>query len=300
MAIEIRGGLILAMFKYTYDGEANDEVCLDENLDKDLFEPDGITIAYVLSNFCKKYHPNYKNLSKEYIEENKKRRKAYNNNRGRKPKDKTKKNKKKNNGSNEEFGSCITFGVISGNRVHGIKMFRKRSGNISKLNHLDVRSKTYIPELLGKLFDYINSIKPIGIRYLSFNVELENITSSYDLPEGKVINLYKFREKLNLGLYNNDYWDCFNVIYNFNGKVNHLKIILLEFDYSTRTTDIKLTPEGKVHVYGSKDSDKSEVYLRKLFGIIDKHKDDYCIIIDGVRAAPKPKDRPDYTQELEY
>jgi len=149
MDIETKGGLTLVMFKYSHESEG---VCLDEQQDKDLFHPDGITIAYVLSNFCNEYHPNYYNLSKKYIESNKQKFKEHNNNRGRKKKNKPKKNRKKNNGTNEEFGSCITFGVISGNRVHGIKMFRKCSGNISKLTYVDIESPTYIKDLLNKLF----------------------------------------------------------------------------------------------------------------------------------------------------
>ena len=185
--MEINGGLTLVMFKYSYTG---DDVCLDERKDSELFEPDGINIAYVLSNFCTKYHPNYYNLSKEFIENNKQKFKEHNNNRGRKRKEKKKKNKKKDNGTNNEFGSCITFGVILGQRVHGVKMFRKNSGNISKLTYADIISETYITDLLDILFNYINSIKPVDIQFLSFNVALMNITSHYPLAKKKIINLY--------------------------------------------------------------------------------------------------------------
>ena len=300
MSIEVCGGLILAMFKYSYIGSEQDEVCIDDKLDKDLFQPDGETVAYISSNYCKIYHPNYINLSKSFIEENKRRTKEHNNNRGRKKKDKVKKNKKKDNGSNDQFGSCVTFGVISDNRVHGVKIFRKNSGNISKLTHADIISETYIPQLLGRLFAYINRYKPVGIDYIGFSIELENITSKYPLPPDKVINLYAFRPKLNLGMYNSKFWDCYYIIYDFNGKYNHLKIKLMETPFSDRTTDIKLTPEGKIHVYGSKDSAQAEKFLKLLFKIIDRHKDDPHILVNGIRAAPKPKPAIDYTQVLYY
>jgi hypothetical protein len=295
MDIETKGGLTLVMFKY---GHEYDGSCLDEQQDKDLFHPDGITIAYVLSNFCNEYHPSYFNLSKQYIETNKQRFKEHNNNRGRKKKNKPKKNRKKNNGTNDEFGSCITFGVISGSRVHGVKMFRKDSGNISKLTYADIESPTYIPELLGKLFNYINSIKPVGIKFISFNLSLANITGGFPLPPGKIINLYMLREKLNLGLYAREYWGCHSVIYMFNGKVNHLTTILREHSNIDRTTNLKLTSEGKIHVYGSDDNVKSARFMRLLCDIINTHKNDDYFIIDGIRAIDKPKDRPDFTKPL--
>lgn len=296
--IKIAGGLTLVMFKYEYD--KNDTgVCLDEKEDQNLFHPDGVTIAYVLSNFCNEYHPDYYNLSKEFIEDNKQKFKEHNNNRGRKKKENKKKNKKKDNGTNTEFGSCITFGVIMDGRIHGIKMFRVNSGNISKLTHEDIISPDYIPRLVNKLFDFINTYKPLNIRYVSFYVALANITSSYPL-NGKIINLYMLREKLNLGMYTPAFWGCYNAVPDFNGKKNHLKITLREYKDVDRTSNIKLTPEGKIHIYGSKDYARCEVYMRLLFTIINNHKDDDYVIIKGVRAAVKPKNRPDFTKTLKY
>ena len=103
-----------------------------------------------------------------------------------------------------------------------------------------------------------------------------------------------------MGQYNCDYWGCYNMIYNFNGKVNHLKIILMDDKDSNRTTNIKLTPEGKIHVYGAKDINKSTEYMNLMVKILDNHKNDPGVIINGVRAAPKPKNRPDFTQVLDY
>lgn len=290
------GGLILVMFKYT--SQTIENRCLDEERDKDTFHPDGISIAYVLSNFCNEYHPDYVNLSKEAIELNKQKFKEFNNNRGRKRKDKKKKNKKKNNGSNDEFGSCISFGVIFNDRVHGVKMFRTESGNISKLTCDDVSSETYIKNMLGVLFSYINMRKPVCIRYLSHYVALENITSEYSIPNNHFINLEILRSKLNLGQYTPDYWECENVLYNFNGKVNHLKAIISEDLTSDRTTNIKLAPDGKIHVYGSKDRLLAEKYVRLLFQIINTYADE--LIKPGVRASKKPGKRPDFTKKLDY
>ena len=291
----MKGGLTLVMFKYAHDGN---EGCLHEGLDKNIFHPDGVNIAYVLSNFCNEYHPSYENLSKAYIENNKQLFKEHNNNRGRKKKNKPKKNRKKDNGTNEEFGSCITFGVISGNRVHGVKVFRKNSGNISKLTYADIQSPTYIMDLLSKLFNYMNSVRPTNIRFISFDVALANITGEYPLSEGKIINLYKLREKLDLGLYTRDYWNCYSMIPNFNGKVNHLTIILREHQDVDRTTNIKLTSEGKIHVYGNKDYIQSSKYMNLLCNILEHHKDDPDLIITGYRAIEKPKERPDFTKPL--
>lgn len=291
---EIAGGLILGMFKYTC---SEPETCLDENQDKELFNPDGIQIAYVLSNFCNKYHPDYVHLSKESIELNKQRFKEYNNNRGRKKKEKKKKNKKKNNGTNDEFGSCITFGVIYNGRIHGVKMFRKKSGNISKLTYHDINNKGYVEDMLGVLFDYINERKPVNIKYESHYVALANITGRYNLPPDHIINLYLLREKMNLGKYTPEYWDCRNIIYDFNGKVNHFKFVISE-NFDDKTIGIKLSPEGKIHVYGSSDNTIASKYMQKLIELLDEHKDE--IVIHGIRASAKPKPRPDFTQKLDY
>lgn len=306
MDAEMAGGLILGMFDYTYHAD-EDEVCLDENKDKDLFHPDGVVVAYVLSNFCNEYHPNYANLSKKAIDLNKQKFKEYNNNRGRKKKEKKKKNKKKNNGSNNEFGSCITFGLIVDERVHGIKMFRKNSGNISKLTHRDIQpTNPYIPNILSILFEYINTCKPVNIRYKSHYIALENITTKYNMPVLKIngypinsdviINLYKFRTLLDLGCYNPEFWGCRNVIYIFNGKVNHLKIMISEDD-GDRITSLKLAPDGKIHAYGGSKGESAWVYVCILFKIIKNHESEICI--RGIRASVKPKPRPDFTQELD-
>lgn len=294
--MEIYGGLTLVMFKYTHTGTG---VCIDESLDKDLFHPDGKDIAYVLSNFCCLYHPDYVNLSKEYIAKNKKLHKEKNNNRGRKPKDRKRKNVKKNNGTDNEFASCITFGVIVGPKVHGIKIFRKDSGNISKLTHDEIRSPTYISDLVGRLFRYINERKAVNAQYVSFSVALANVVGQFILPEHHIINLYEFRKKLDLGLYNSDYWGCENVMFNFNGKVNHLKIIITEDLQSKRTTSLKLTPEGKIHTYGNNQDTKAKAYMKLLSNILNNHKNDPYLIIRGYRANSKPKPRPDYKIPLD-
>jgi hypothetical protein len=304
---EITGGLILVMFKYTCSNMepgpgrspgSEEGSCLDEAQDKDLFEPDGVRIAYVLSNFCNKYHPDYVNLSKEAIETNKQKFKEFNSNRGRKKKEKKKKNKKKNNGTNDEFGSCITFGVIYSNRIHGVKMFRKESGNISKLTYYDIdESNPYVPNMLGVLFDFINEFKQVNITYESHYIALANITGKYKLPEDSIINLYLLRDKTNLGRYTPEYWGCRNIIYDFNGKVNHFKFIISE-NFDNRTIGIKLSPEGKIHVYGSSNNVTAGKYMATLIKLLDEHRD--TIIIRGIRASTKPKPRPDFTKELCY
>jgi hypothetical protein len=296
MELKIYGGLTLVMFKYSHEGS---EICINEKLDQDLFEPDGVDIAYVLSNFCCKYHPKYHNLSKEYIDANKKLHKEKNNNRGRKPKDKKRKNNKKNNGSDKEFTSCITFGVIVGEKVHGIKIFRKNSGNISKLTHDEIKSDTYIKNLVDKLFNYINARKAVNAKFLSFSVALANVVGQFILPENHVINLYEFRKKLSLGLYNADYWGCENVIFDFNGKVNHLKIIICNDLNSKRTTSIKLTPEGKIHAYGNNEEQKARVYVNLLADVVNNHFKDPYLVIRGYRATTKPKPRPNYSLPLD-
>lgn len=284
----VYGGLTLVMFQY---GHMVQNPCLNEKDDKDLFEPDGKIIAFVLSNYCCKYHPDYVHLSKEYIEENKRKFKEYNNNRGRKKKERIKKNKRVDGGSNTQFGSCIVFGVIHGEKVHGIKVFRTTSGNISKLSHDEANSPEYIKSLLEKLFAFINERKPIGIVYISHNVTLTNMTAKYNLPDGHIIQLYELRRLLDYNPYNSNYWGEHNVMFNYNGKVNHLVVSVYIGD--SRIISIEICPEGNIHVYGGNDIVRTREFMTLAIGMLDALRDQ--IVIRGYRASSKAKPRPDFS-----
>lgn len=285
------GGLTLAMFQYSHDTPGN---CLNEKEDKDLFHPDGKLIAFISSNYCNEYHPDYYHLSKEYIEANKQKFKEYNNNRGRKKIQRVKKNKRVDGGTNTQFGSCIVFGLIVGDKVHGIKVFRKLSGNISKLTHDEAQSPTYIPEILGRLFAYINAQKPgINMRYVSHSITLTNMTAKYTLPEGCIIQLYELRRLLDYSPYNLKYWDCDSIIFNYNGKVNHLVISIFKQIAPDRITSIEICPEGNIHIYGGNDIAEIKNMIDLTIRLLDENKEN--IIIHGFRASPKAKPRPDFS-----
>ena len=286
------GGLTLVMFKF----ESNEYI--DEEKDKNLFIPDGVNIAYVISNFCNLYHEDYINLSKEYIKNSKEIYKKYNLNRGRKEKEKIKKNIKKNNGSNKEFSSCITFGVIYNNKVYGVKIFHMNSGNISKLTYEEIYTPNYIKNLLNILFSYISLYKNITLKYISHELQLANTASVYPLEKNKIINLYKLRKILYLSSYSPEYWDCDNCEYNFNGHVTNFKINLYmktenEKKGKEKIINIKLLPEGKIYAYGGFSLEQNLDKINRLHKILDMHANK--IIITGYRSSKIPKKRPDYS-----
>jgi hypothetical protein len=253
-------GLLQVTFKYSYNTAVYNK-CIYELTDNEKFIPDGQTVAYVKSNFCYKYHPDYEHLSIEAVEREKAKNKK--SNRGRRLKPKEKKKSKKNNGTNDQFGSAIAFGVISGERIHGIKIFRVNSGNISKTTHDD--SDEYVKGVINSLLAYINNIKPdLNMVLLSTDCRLKNLICKFPLePEDNptsivrnvvmaklqypltdheklvqyyfplgsktVINLYHLRrlfELANYNKYNRDFWGNIVVRFCFNGKNTGLTIII--------------------------------------------------------------------------
>lgn len=285
-------GLILVLFDYSYVPIDNSGICIHEEIDKDRFTPDGQIIAYVKSNFCYLYHETYKYLTKESIAARKEQAKT--SNRGRKPLNRPKKNRKQNGGTNTQFGSSISFGVISDiGKVHGVKIFRKASGNISKITYPNAQDKEYIPAVLNKLFAYLNANKPgIDMKLLAVKIELANISVVFAMPPKNVINLTNLRMLFYLGTYTKEYWECDVVVYNYNGKNTHLVIILTILAETDRAVYLKLTADGNLYIYGSKTIEKANFYKEKIFRILHYNQDQ--LVARGYRASPKPKPRPDF------
>jgi hypothetical protein len=151
--------------------------------EKDFTErliPDGILVAFITSNFGKKYHPDWQDQCEEKPPGPKK------SNRGRKPKPKKPKIKKSNNGDNSQIASAITFGTIVDGHVYTMKVFRKKSGNISSCKYED---HILVSRIIDNTFMFINRYGDLNIQVNHIGLKLRNYGDNYPLDDGKVINL---------------------------------------------------------------------------------------------------------------
>lgn len=291
-------GLLLISFAYSFiPNEAELEIarlknkdpdCIHEERDKDIFhpDPDGNVIGYVVSNFTSQYHPKWEHLSKQHQkrvkEEN--RKSGTGTKRGRKPKIITKKINPKN-GTGDHFASSITFGIVSPDdpsRIHGLKIFRKRSGNIAKLTHSD--SDEYIARIINILFRYIELVKPgIVMTYIDYRKELSNNSTKYPyIRNDQVINLDKLYKILQSGEYNSYYWECNKMRPFYNGSSTNLLITLVVNDVKKKNKkgetkpifcSCKLDPKGNAYVYGSNSDEITRRCTTKLFAILETNSD---------------------------
>lgn len=308
--MENKRGLILISFDYEFKPSAEAEKlaimhnkkpdCINEETDFNLFEPDpdGNIVGFIESTYCSKYHPRWIHESKEYKKQQKIEKKK-GNKRGRKPKPIIESKRKKNKGeTNVQFSSCITFGVVSPtdlNRIHGIKLFRKTSGNIADLKYAD--DNEYIIALINKLLAYIEQYKPGSqLKYLSHKLELSNLSYKYILKDGMVINLFKLRELMTLAKYNNEYWECDKILVNFNGMSTHCKFIAKETDERFKKKNkkkgykcchFKINNRGNLYIYGSNDPDTNMKYRNKLFLMIEQNTK--LLISPGLQVKDDPE-----------
>lgn len=310
-------GLLLISFNYEFTPTEHDLArfkaetkkdkrleCIHEEVDKDAFTPSETGIGYIHSNYTSLYHEKWIHLSKEYIEREKKIKKENGNKRGRKAKPKPEKDPKF-----KHFMSCITFGVvddINPNRIIGVKMFRNGGGNIACLTYND--SDEFVVTILNKLFRYVESCKPgLVIRYVKHARELSNnssifpklkdyseklLTADYTVPVNCVINLYKLDYILKQSKYREYYWSCSKmivVIYDQTALIIKCREIISREPKKGKVKHMvytcKVTPLGKVYVYGGNQSNITARYIGKLWELLEENAN----VLIGIGYPSKPK-----------
>jgi hypothetical protein len=266
-----------------YTVKFNLDNLIHECEDAGRFVPDGINIAYIKSNYEVKYHANYEYLiPTEPIKTS---------NRGRKKKPVKPRTKKKEGGNNDKFHSEITFGIIHHSDpsiVHGMKIFRRTSGNIYTISGEDYFLAASITRTA---FAFINKTKPsTNISLLDIDIRLHNMNFKYPLPiyEGKdawyrhyVINVSRLRQamstsdfvkldvlgKISIGL----------IIYNTKTFVR------LIVKHGTNAYNFNILPSGKIYSYGGREVLVIRAIRDYLFKIIGDER--YQIVQLGMRVV---------------
>ena len=273
--IKKKKALTLYSFKYTSD------LSLNEKTFRNSLVPDGIDVAFVLSNFQQTFHPRYKRHNKKWIEENAKPK----NNRGRHKKEKKPKIKKKDNGTNDEFSSNITLGIIQHKGdleypdIYSMKVFRKKSGNIPSIPINDM--------------SIVNSTMDASIRYLSKNIpginigikelilKLRNGEFYYNLTQGNnfrnpVINIFRLRRVL--APHSNVFpmmllgkkYNCRVYFNNTKPPLNGYILITARPKYIFRFT---IDPNGRIYIFGGKDDEILMHIAMNLFRLLDLNRE---------------------------
>lgn len=239
--------LTLYTIKFELDSTIN------EKDDVGCFVPDGISIAYVQSNYEEKYHANYEYLRPVVV--------VKTSNRGRKKKPVKPKTKKKEGGNNNKFHSEITFGIIHPNNpeiVHGMKIFRITSGNIYTISGEDYPLSALI---VRTAFAFINNAKPNTNMYLTeIDIRLRNMNFKYPLPVYEehdawyrcyVLNVSRLKSAMS----NTDF-----VKIKIEGKMytglivyNTKTFVRLIVKYEHRSYSFNISPSGKIYAYGGRE-----------------------------------------------
>ena len=277
---------ILSNIQFSYVHNSNFiKKAIDDKTDINILEPDGINIAYILSNFGSKYHSNYEHLSLENIEKEKERNKI--SNKGRKKKEKIKKINKRNNGADNKFPSCIEFGIICPNnnkKVHRSKIFSSNSGSIPGFSQ---NNNEYILELINILITFININLPgRNLKFISYKSILCNIYTKFKLPKSinKEIeyrfNFYNLKKYIDNDNYNNKLLavNNYNKVEYQHGESCHLIINIYKIRKTINKIIIKVYSNGKVNLNGGNNeviNKKYIVTLAEIFNdIIINHLDD--------------------------
>jgi len=252
-------GLILYTIQFEID------VPLNERKDVELFIPDGVNIAFIKSNFGKLYHPDWMHLKKQP--------KVKTSARGRPKIIKPPKINKKNNGSNDEFSSAITFGVINESDVFSVKIFHVKSGNIPGMK---TDNTQLVEKIVNKVFNFINYYRPqTNIRLTNIKLSLKNRTYHFDFSNypdipNPTINLYLLKERT-CGLSNNTIYintgpdyktksisgtesgDKIDIF--FSNKHVYAKCIYVNKSENNKIYHTSLYPDGKLFLYGASSND---------------------------------------------
>ena len=268
-----------ALTLYTFQHVTENNIGFHEGVDKDLFRPDGIDIAYIISNFQQEYHPDWLHCKRPDPP-------PRTSNRGRKKKEKKEKIHKTNNGDNTQFSCAIILGVIMESVAYNMKIFRKNSGNISSVKHED---QLLVSRIIDKAVCFMNSRKNMGMTVTQIRLGLKNKRARYHLQPGYVVNLYLLTKKLKENPYINidgklvRYYPLFNnteayaivtlfiesPMYNFmyEKKDDNFSIKPID-DNQTRNVNyqVKYHADGKIYVYGGKEDYINDIIIKFMFG----------------------------------
>jgi hypothetical protein len=260
-----------------YEHNAAYEVAINEAADVDKYYPDGYRVAYIKSNFIERYHADFEHLSSA----NKKIAKelARKTKKGRKPKVPCPKNIRLNNGTNNEFSSSITFGLIDPNDtniVYNVKVFRKKSANISGLKTVNME---YIRHVVTILMDYINEVDPnLEIRLVGgIQLLLCNSNFHFTLPESDdprqpfAFNLYRLA-RVHKKYYGNEFWGCSKIVIDTN-QYPYYKFYI---QYGDKEPVVKFYPNGKLIVCGGKDNEINNIIINKFKEMVQENFDYVC------------------------
>lgn len=261
-----KGYLVLYTFQYSSDSNG-----FHEGDDEDLFVPDGKRVAYIISNYSKKYHPDWVHCMPGPP-------KPKTSNRGRKKKPKRDRVTKRNNGDNTQFSCAMTLGVIMEGDVYNIKVFRKKSGNISSVKYSD---PVYVARIIDKTIDFLNDCKTMNMKITLIGLNLRNVRKQYPIGENQVVNLSQMREWLKkddsiiidgVVVKTNP---LFNNIESYLNLVLHVERATISYSYEKTGDDItmtqlentriklityhaKLDPAGHIYVYGGNEQEISD------------------------------------------
>lgn len=244
-----------------------------EERDKDKYIPDGKTIAYVRSNFCEHYHRDYEHMR---------------NTKNKKKSDGTEK-RKHHGGSGKEFASSITMGVIHGDKIYEIRMFRRNTIGISGLL---TPKKEVIVDIVNNVLNYVNAIDPqLNVRIVGEPcITLCNANCLIPLPPPKTpdsesqFNIYLLNELINARYTNSDYWGGgkYTSMYNgitpyFYARILHVNNIHL----------IKFFGNGKLNIYGGSEEAVVGLITRQFTAIINDNYD-HLVQTESIPSRKQP------------
>ncbi len=268
--------MVICLLNYTYNDEQNG-VAVNESTDADKFQPDGVKVAYVKSNFTELYHDDYLYLSTDY--KIKMKESARKTKKGRKPKIYEPKNIRLNNGTNKEFSSAITFGVIDPydkTIVYNVKLFRKNSANISGFRTVNVE---YMKLIINVLMEYINKIDSSLNIQLVGDIQLLLCNSNYhftlpisDNPhQPYAFNLHRL-SRVHKNHYKEEYWECNKIVFDTN-QYPYYKFYI---SYGEKEPVVKFYPNGKLIVCGGKDNEINNLIINKFKQMVEENFEYVC------------------------
>lgn len=244
-----------------------------EERDKDKYVPDGNTIAYVRSNFCELYHDRY-----SYLKDIKHNKKVIDVDK-----------RKHHGGTGDEFASSITMGVIHGDKVYEIRIFRRNTIGISGLL---TPNKSVIVEIVNSVLNYVNSIDPeLNVKIVGEPViTLCNANYNISLPPAKTadseaqFNIYLLNELINKKYTSKDYWNGGVYTSMYNGITSYFYARIL---HSNNTHLIKFYGNGKLNIYGGSDEAVVKFVAEQFVSII-KSNYNHLVQTESIPSRKQP------------
>lgn len=238
--------MIVNMVNSNYSFSHNPEInkAFNEQNDKDKFLPDGVTIAYVKSNYCEYYHQKYIYLKNIKADTKKK-----------------------------QFTSSITFGVINDDNIYEVRIFRVNTIGISGLTSTNKDLITYIA---NKVVKYINDIDPTLMIKLEGEpkITLCNVKYQYTMPEpvsalyDSRFNMHSLREVMDE--YNDStHWHDGEFISLYIGDTTY-------YSFKVRLNNdihlIKLYNDGKINICGGSKEESINKILNSFLSILNEYE----------------------------